>query len=47
MLMMNGRNKELDLSRTGVEVAAADILKKIELRKKLKNQSPLNRYERK
>ncbi len=45
--MMNGRNKELDLSRTGVEAAAADILKKIELRKKLTNQSPLNRYERK
>lgn len=29
MLLMNGRNKDLDLSKTGVEAAAADILKKI------------------
>ena len=42
--MLNGRNKHLDLSKTGIEAAATDILKKIELRKQLKNTTPLNKY---
>lgn len=46
-LMMNGRNSRMDLSKTGTEVAAADILRKITLRKQLRNEALLNRYERK
>lgn len=46
-LMMNGRNSRMDLSKTGTEVAAADILRKISLRKQLRNEALLNRYERK
>lgn len=46
-LMLNGRNPHLDLSKTGTEAAAADILKKISLRKQLRSQKVLNRFERK
>ena len=46
-LMMNGRNSRMDLSKTGTEVAAADILRKISLRKQLRNEALMNRYERK
>lgn len=46
-LMLNGRNPHMDLSKTGTEAAAADILNKISLRKVLKNDTVLNRFERK
>lgn len=46
-LMMNGRNPQLDLSKTGIEAAAADILKKISLRTDLETDKVLSFHARK
>lgn len=45
--MMNGRNPQLDLSKTGIEAAAADILKKISLRTDLETDKVLSFHARK
>lgn len=45
--MLNGRNPEMSLNRTGLEAAAEDILKKISLRSQLKNDTKLNYFQRK
>lgn len=47
MLKLNGRNPEMSVSRTGLQLAADDILRKIELKEQLNTDGPINKYERK
>ena len=47
MLKMNGRNPGMGVSRTGLQIAADDLLRKISLRDELNIDTPISKYDRK
>lgn len=47
MLSLCGRNPTLNVSKTGIQWAAEDIVNKIKLRSELKSEAPLKKLDRK